>query len=607
MPAETQTVFLEALGWTILNSWWQWGVLWMLFLVLKKSLFRLSAAHRYNLALGLLLSGLLWSAGTFIFRWYHPTGYHLAGISSDRVFLEYSRCLVYIQMALPYLSVLYLAWLTVRVIRFSQLYFSANRLRKEGLHKVPVEWRLFLEEMRGHMHISRKVTLWFSQKIESPVLLGWLKPMILLPFSAATQLSHDQLEAILIHELAHIRRNDYFWNLVVSLAEVLLYYNPFTHKLVAIIREERENACDDWVLQFPFRPESYASALLQLEQQRVFPGAGFLVAAGGSSSKLLLARVKRMLALPADRREPIGKLALLTTAIALAGLFALVEPRQEISRVLWRTVEEPLEYTFTRTSSPEPENPAPVNNKQARPLDTGNTLAPPSQKSVASAPERAPGINSPGQESPEALALASELLAVNDQIATMNIHTTWTTAIDDNEEEPAATLAGTQKELNFVLPSKEMHLPADARTNLYTPYVPLNSFKTYEITLDTVKRKEGAGAAGAVKLSDKAMNAALQVQVALNQLNWDKLKLRLEEEGASAADIQYTLEKELAKLDWEKVEKEAARLRSLCIKTEQETRKAERALRQTAVAPAPENYPARPATQSRKRKQTVYF
>jgi hypothetical protein len=138
------------------------------------------------------------------------------------------------------------------------------------------------------------VQIWLSSVVDTPVTLGIIKPVILLPVAVVNHLSLKQAEAIILHELNHIRRNDYLVNLLIACIDVIMFFNPFARLLTNSIRKERENCCDDMVLQFRYEPATYARALLSLEQNRVSTNA-LALAATGKDKYFLLNRVKRIL------------------------------------------------------------------------------------------------------------------------------------------------------------------------------------------------------------------------------------------------------------------------------------------------------------------------
>ena len=117
-------------------------------------------------------------------------------------------------------------------------------------------------------HLRGRVRLLESTLVDVPTVIGWIKPVILLPASALSGLKPHQLEAILAHELAHIRRHDYLVNLLQTLVETLLFYHPAVWWLSRRIRAERENCCDDLAVSLCGDPYTYAQALADLEELR---------------------------------------------------------------------------------------------------------------------------------------------------------------------------------------------------------------------------------------------------------------------------------------------------------------------------------------------------
>jgi len=100
--------------------------------------------------------------------------------------------------------------------------------------------------------LRKKVSIYLSWKINCPLTIGFLKPVILIPVAAVNYLTPEQMEAVILHELAHIKRADYFLFLLQSVIDKIFFFNIFSKMLGDIIERERENACDDWVLQFKY-------------------------------------------------------------------------------------------------------------------------------------------------------------------------------------------------------------------------------------------------------------------------------------------------------------------------------------------------------------------
>ena len=151
-----------------------------------------------------------------------------------------------------------------------------------------------LAGLAGRMKISRPVRLLRSTVVEVPVVVGWLRPVILIPAAMLTGLSPSQLTAVLAHELAHVRRYDYLVNLLQAVVETLLFYHPAVWWLSRRIRAEREHCCDDMAIAVCGSKVEYASVLAALETSRSAPAMA-LAASGSSRCGPTLQRVRRVL------------------------------------------------------------------------------------------------------------------------------------------------------------------------------------------------------------------------------------------------------------------------------------------------------------------------
>ena len=152
------------------------------------------------------------------------------------------------------------------------------------------QWCDTVDLLRKKLGIDRPIQLLETASVEVPVVFGWLRPALLFPVTAFTGLSPDQVEAILIHELAHIRRHDYLVNLLQTVAETLLFYHPAIWWISRRMRVEREYCCDDIASSQSKDTLTYVAALSQLEERRRVALNPAVAAAGGS----LLERVRRL-------------------------------------------------------------------------------------------------------------------------------------------------------------------------------------------------------------------------------------------------------------------------------------------------------------------------
>ncbi|MEZ5329705.1 MAG: M56 family metallopeptidase [Verrucomicrobiales bacterium] len=147
-------------------------------------------------------------------------------------------------------------------------WFAASRLRRLGVFQAPQEWQQRLDQLATRMGICSAVALLESKMIDAPVVIGWLKPVVLMPIGMLTGMTVDQVNAIIAHELAHIRRHDYLVNLLQTIAETMLFYHPVVWWLSRRLRFEREQCCDDLAVEICGDRIGYAKALCMIEEQR---------------------------------------------------------------------------------------------------------------------------------------------------------------------------------------------------------------------------------------------------------------------------------------------------------------------------------------------------
>src|SRR5690606_29706172 len=137
------------------------------------------------------------------------------------------------------------------------------------------------------LQIKQRVRFHLSEKVSVPMVLGHLKPIILFPVALVSNLELAQVEAILTHELAHIKRRDYLLNLLKVAIETILFFNPFVWLLSRHIETEREHACDDIVMMWTLSPIAYAQALMSVELLKTTPVPMHAMAAVGKKYHLL--------------------------------------------------------------------------------------------------------------------------------------------------------------------------------------------------------------------------------------------------------------------------------------------------------------------------------
>ena len=333
MPLLTQSALLKALGWTLLNSLWQMGLLWLTYQLVQRIFRQAPSRFRHGLALTLLAFGALGSTVTFIAAYFFD-----GGIPDSWGSLLPETGNRWIPLVLPYCSSLYLLVLCALLIRYSHQYLYSRRLTRDGLSKIPARFRVFVTSTARHMGIPPLVQVYASALVDVPLTLGHLKPVILLPLAMMSNLTPQQVEAILIHELAHIRRKDYLLNLGVTIIGLLFFFNPFTRMLIGCLQREREHCCDEEVLQFRYDAHAYVSALLSLARQHR-QGRIALAATGGGDDQFLLQRARKILQQKrTDRRPGAGPFIILflTAMITVLSLSSPSKPQAPVAATAGR-------------------------------------------------------------------------------------------------------------------------------------------------------------------------------------------------------------------------------------------------------------------------------
>lgn len=214
-----------------------------------------------------------------------------------------------IEWLMPYVTIVYMIGL---LFNTGQLVWSRKKINHiRQTMSIDVQLQLKVDQFVKMLDITDKVRFGLSRMVDAPCMVGYFKPIILLPFTLSTYLSAEEIEIIILHELAHIKRNDYLVNLAQQAMSVLLFFNPFAQLINRIINHERENSCDDIVIEASNKPLVYAHALLKLEQTRQQEWQLALSATGKKYH--LLNRIERIM----KTKKPIGNARHILLALSL--------------------------------------------------------------------------------------------------------------------------------------------------------------------------------------------------------------------------------------------------------------------------------------------------
>ncbi|HEX6834091.1 MAG TPA: TonB family protein [Rudaea sp.] len=311
--------WIDLLGWMLVHFLWQGLAIGIGYLALR-SVFR-SVTARYRVGMAALVA--IAACPLLTAAWLWPQGGQSGAVEMSGAVEAVLAPIAaaspwHFRALLPWCVAAWFVGVIVIALRAFLHWRRLNWLVRFASASVP-ECREMLARLRERFGIRRPVRLLASLRVGTPMLIGWFKPAILLPTSMLTGFTPQQIELIVAHELAHVRRWDYLANLFQVVVETVLFYHPVVHWISRDVRNARESCCDDLVLTFASGSRvAYARALADLEELRHdMPVAPALGAGGG----VLLARIRRIVGMPHEFHEPLPRNnSLLLVLIAAAGV-----------------------------------------------------------------------------------------------------------------------------------------------------------------------------------------------------------------------------------------------------------------------------------------------
>lgn len=353
MPDVFFSVALDrALGWMVVHSIWQATLIALISGVLMALLSDQTARLRYRIAGGAMLAVLLAAAGTFLFY------YHSFPLQQEAVYVEkpveksnlpgafqgqirtatpivpistapatpvIGRFRAYFDEHLPLIVTLWILGMAAFLLRLlgglSYVYYLRVRLN------FPVDpyWSELLEGLVQKSGLKKTIPVLESALTRSPLTIGYLKPLILFPIGVINHLSEREVEAILAHELAHILRRDYLFNILQSIVEALFYYHPAVWWLSAQLRSERESACDEQAIEWCGSKLNYAKALVTMQEMAFYPTTPALAFSGQRQSQFLR-RMQRLFKQPQSQFNIMEKW--IATSLVVCSILALTFGQQ---------------------------------------------------------------------------------------------------------------------------------------------------------------------------------------------------------------------------------------------------------------------------------------
>ena len=320
LQAWIHTPLAEALGWTLFHFLWEGAAIAALLLVALYICRPAAAQLRYALACAALLAMPVAFAVTLAISM-PPAAAHftlLPNAAPPELWTAAPAAPMPVTLAdrVAWAGPFWMAGVLAIFLYRMGSWMAARRLRRIGTASAPEDWRLRLAALARTAGIARPVALLESCLAEVPVVIGALRPAILTPLGMLAGLPAGQVEAILLHELAHIRRADYVVNLLQLAIEGMLFYHPALWWVSGVVRAEREHCCDDWAAARVGNAHQYARALVALEESPWRAPRTAIASNGGN----LLQRVRRLLAKqdPRDMAVPVAPLILLVASVGVA-------------------------------------------------------------------------------------------------------------------------------------------------------------------------------------------------------------------------------------------------------------------------------------------------
>lgn len=304
-------------GWMLAHSIWQGAVAYVLAYAGTAALQRMPAAVRYNLLVAIFGAWGLAMAVTFALNIPSPGAgpSNLAPVATTAAQATKS----WVEMYAPTMVAVWLAGVGVLGFRLASGLFKLDQVGRAFISEYQPSLDAQIEVWARAMGIRRAVHLRVSQRYDSPFTFGALRAVIVLPTAALLQLSPGQIESLIVHELAHIRRHDYIVNIFQMVLETALFFHPAAWFISSQIRAERELCCDDWVIKSLSDRTTYASALAALEDIR---GQRLQLALSAKGDTLLY-RIQHILGKPQTSSAGFRGASLAMAAVSLTGLAAL--------------------------------------------------------------------------------------------------------------------------------------------------------------------------------------------------------------------------------------------------------------------------------------------
>jgi len=368
------THLLDSLGWAILHSLWQGGVAFLVIvvwrLVLRGHSPALRHAGQYAALIGCLIA-FFWTFSTYLGL--SQTGIEGGATLSNQVADETPRLLtgliapfdpsalaaqtgLDISRLTSILACLWVLGFIVMSLRYTFAYGKAQQLRTLGIKSPSQIWTHRFTTLAKNAGVTKHIQFLISSNVDGPMTLGFFKPVVLVPVGFLTSLPVNQVEAVLLHELAHIRRYDYALNLIQTAVKTVLFFHPAIHIISRWADQDREQACDDLAVQQGRDPLALVRGLAALRLQNQ-PSLS-LAATGDGQDTPLMARLARLAGQRPNRGRPEHLLMSIFSALLIGSIYLSSTSRANAHPVPPGSPELPATIVTAPPAPPVP--PAPL-------------------------------------------------------------------------------------------------------------------------------------------------------------------------------------------------------------------------------------------------------
>lgn len=323
------TDLIRSIGWSLVHSLWQGAILVILFALLMIFMNRFSSKTRYFISLNVLFLFLLSFIITFSAVYKREKQkedvvavntldlYEEASQLEQQVLLPDDNTVIsqeneigpiesqskfrsyifgfqkYYNQHLPLIVTVWLLGVLLLTLKLLGGLAYAQRLKKYKVTAVTGKLLQRFNTLKSRFGLNFEIAFLESAIAKVPQAIGYFKPVILMPMSLLSGMSAEQIDTIIMHELAHIYRRDYLFNIIQSVIEVLFFYHPAVWWISSVIREERENCCDDMVVEMSGDKMTYVKTLVDIEEYQQVPVSAAVAFSGRKGSKLFN-RIKRI-------------------------------------------------------------------------------------------------------------------------------------------------------------------------------------------------------------------------------------------------------------------------------------------------------------------------